>query len=414
MRAPSVAYACAVGIASGVALASPAYAETLTLVDALNRAAAGNPLQAAAAARIEAARGGLDQAARRPNPFLSLNGENLAATQSSWSQLQTTVAYNQLWERGGKRDARMSVAGAEVDAARLRERITVLDFYHAVETVWIEAVAAEAEVGIASERVAVAERLRQETNRRVSAARDPAFAGARVGAFATQAQIARDQAVANAHIARATLASYWRGAADFELDPRALEIESDMTVRPDRPLNLALLDAQRQLADARARLETSRAVQDPTVQVGLRHFANNGELAVVAGVSVPLGFHDKNQGNIARARAESRAAEQDQAAAQMAWEREFLQLRARLDAYATESRRLSAETIPAADKALRLARDTFDRGALSYLDVTETERALTDAQARRIEVQKLYHLDMARLHRLLGSHLSDNPTKEVR
>ncbi len=343
-----------------------------------------------------------------------MTGENLAGSRTSFGNAETTLSYNQPFERGGKRAARVSVANAEIDAAKLRETISLLDLYQAVETAWVETAAAEAEAVLAAERLAIAQRLRQDTNRRVAAARDPAFAGARVDTLATQAQIAHDQAEAAVKIARAALASYWQGQTDFDLDKGALDVSPDLTARPDQPVDIALLDAERQVSSARVTLEQARAVQDPTLQLGMRHLNSNNEVALVAGVSFPLAFFNTNTANIARARAEGRAAEQDVAAAKIAWERAFFQLRARLDAHATEARRLESDTIPGADKTLRLVRDTFDRGAFSYLEVTEAEKALADARARRIEVLKLYHLDMARLKRLLGSHIAETSMKETR
>jgi len=408
------ACAWAVVAASAVALARPAAADMLTLQDALARARDANPTLSAASARTEAAQAALNQAERKPNPFLSLTGENLMATRSSFDRAETTLAYNQLWERGGKREARVSIANAEIDTARLRERIALLNLYEAVEAAWVEALAAQAQVGLASERVSMAARLKQDTEKRVTAARDPAFAGARVDTLATQAQIARDQAVASAQIARATLASFWRGDVNFDLDGRALEVGADMTARPDTPVDIAILETQRQAASSRVTLEQARSVQDPTWQVGVRHLADNNELAVVAGISLPLGLYDANQGNLARARAENRALAEDIAAAKAVWEREFFQIRARLDAHATEARRLETETIPSAEKTVKLVRDAFGRGAFSYLEVTEAERALADARARRIEVLKLYHLGMARLNRVLGSRASDPQIQETR
>jgi cobalt-zinc-cadmium efflux system outer membrane protein len=409
------ASAWAIGIALGIFLPTTScFAETLTLREALARARDANPTLAAAAARTEAAQAERDQAGRRPNPFLSMTGENLAGSRTSFGNAETTLSYNQPFERGGKRAARVSVANAEIDAAKLRETISLLDLYQAVETAWVETAAAEAEAVLAAERLAIAQRLRQDTNRRVAAARDPAFAGARVDTLATQAQIAHDQAEAAVKIARAALASYWQGQTDFDLDKGALDVSPDLTARPDQPVDIALLDAERQVSSARVTLEQARAVQDPTLQLGMRHLNSNNEVALVAGVSFPLAFFNTNTANIARARAEGRAAEQDVAAAKIAWERAFFQLRARLDAHATEARRLESDTIPGADKTLRLVRDTFDRGAFSYLEVTEAEKALADARARRIEVLKLYHLDMARLKRLLGSHIAETPMKETR
>lgn len=412
------AYACATGVvALGIALApvltGEAIADTLTLQEALGRARQAAPALSAASARTEAAQAGVDQAGRRPNPSLSLTGENLAATRSVFDRTETTLSYNQPFERGGKRAARISVAGAEVESARLHQSVLLLDLYQAVETAWVEALVADAQIGLASERLAMADRLRQDTTRRVTAARDPAFAGARVDTLATQAQIALGQARAAAEIARATLASYWRGAADFEIDGQALGLTTALPELPEQPLDVALLETQRRVSSARVTLEEARAVQDPTVQLGLRHFNNNNEVGVVAGVSIPLTFYDKNQGNIARARAEQRAVDQDILAAKATWERELTQIRARLESHATEARRLEAETIPSADKTLGLVRTAFDRGAFSYIEVIEAERSLADAKARRIEVLRLYHLDLARLNRLVGSY-AETPVRENR
>ena len=49
----------------------------------------------------------------------------------------------------------------------------------------------------------------------------------------------------------------------------------------------------------------------------------------------------------------------------------------------------------------------FDGGtAFTLLEVTEAQRALTDARSRRIELLRRFHLDGARLDRLSDSHVS--------
>jgi cobalt-zinc-cadmium efflux system outer membrane protein len=392
--------------------AQAAAAETLMLEGALARARDADPGLAATAARLDAARAGLDQAARRPNPTLSLTGENLGVAKSSGQVTETTLSYNQIIERGGKRDARMAVANAELDAARLAQTIRLLDVYEAVEIAWVEALTAESQIGLAADRLASAQRLAADTRRRVEAARDPAFAGSRVATLATQAEIQLGQAQAAARIARATLASYWNGGAEIEVDVRALRVGDVPAAPPEQPLDLAVLQSRVGLASAQVTAEQARAVQDPTLQAGVRHFGRSNSMALIAGVSVPLGFRDRNQGNIARAQAERRAAEADITVARVAWERAFTQLRARLDAQAIEARRLEEETIPAAETTLSQARSAFDRGAFSYLEVIEAERALADARGRRIDVLKQYNLDLARLNRIAGTHAA-SVSKEI-
>ncbi|MCC9487762.1 hypothetical protein JHR23_09720, partial [Campylobacter jejuni] len=68
------------------------------------------------------------------------------------------------------------------------------------------------------QRLAEAERVETEVRRRVAAALDPLFAAERAKTSVAQARIALDQAQAAARIARAYLAAWWGGTADYRLD----------------------------------------------------------------------------------------------------------------------------------------------------------------------------------------------------
>ena len=84
--------------------------------------------------------------------------------------------------------------------------------------------------------------------------------------------------------------------------------------------------------------------------------------------------------------------------------REIAPLVARLRALARESERIRAEVIPHAIRAVEQVTVGFNRGGFEYLDVTEAERALADARARRVEVLREFHMGLATLDRLTGKH----------
>ncbi|MGL1585780.1 TolC family protein, partial [Vibrio parahaemolyticus] len=60
---------------------------------------------------------------------------------------------------------------------------------------------------------------------------------------------------------------------------------------------------------ARVRLAETGNVSDPTARVGLRHFGQGNDVAIMIGGSIPLGSRSANRGNVARANAEAQAAE---------------------------------------------------------------------------------------------------------
>jgi cobalt-zinc-cadmium efflux system outer membrane protein len=88
-----------------------AHAETLTLEQAIAKASEGAPRLEADGAAIEAARAGRTQAAVRPNPTVTVSGENIAGSgqYNVFSQPEITATYGQTLERGGKRDARKAL-----------------------------------------------------------------------------------------------------------------------------------------------------------------------------------------------------------------------------------------------------------------------------------------------------------------
>jgi len=405
-------------LATALALAAPlsVYAEPLTLPDALSRAAQADPARPALAARLNAAEAGARQAAVRPNPVIGVEVEDLAGSgpYSLVDRAQTTVYYEQSQERGGKRSARAALARGDISMVRLRDDVRVLDLFHEVELAWIDAVAAEAEARLAGDRLALVERTQTEVGRRVKAARDPLFAGARADAQVAEARIAQAQAQATAANARRALAAFW-GGGDAEIDPAVLEDLSaaDQAAGPASAIDLALFEAQRGVASAKVRVEQSKAVQDPTWRAGLRYLNEGGDVAAIVGGSIPLGRYDTNRGAIEQARAAQAAADLDLVGARTVLERKIAALQASLAQKASEARRIQAEVLPANARTVDLVRDGFNRGGFSYLDVLEAQKALIDARSRRLATLKAFQIDRAQLDRLTGAHASLVPASET-
>lgn len=395
--------------------AGPAAAETaaapsrpvLHLSEALARASAADPAQDGWAARLAAAGAGVRQAGVKPNPSLGVELENFAGSgaYSMLDRTEATLSWQQTLERGGKREARVGAARAGAEVVRMRREVRRLDYLRDAQVAYAEALAAEAELLIAEARYVAARSAEADVQRRVRAARDPLFAGSRAAATAAEAEIQRDQARTAAEAARATLARFWGGSADF-----ALDLETFFAVAPPAGADgvaradLMLLEAERDMAAATVRVEQSRAVADPTVRAGVRYLGGGGDVAFVVGGSLPLRAGAASKAAIERATSERSAAEADIAAERIVREREVARLRARMAAAAVESERLRAEVIPNAIRAVEQVRDGFSRGGFQYIAVAEAERGLFDARARRVTVLRQFHLDQAALDRLTGRH----------
>ena len=382
----------------------------MTLGDAISRAVATDPTAGANTARVDAASASVRQAGNGPRPNAGIDVEDFAGTgpYNRFNRSQSTAFYEQTWERGDKRVARIGVAQAEVEVARKRASIRLLDLIAKVQGAWIDAAAAEAAIAIAEERVAIAERLEREVRRRVGRALDPLFAGERAKTNLVQALTARDQAIETSKIARRSLSSWWGGTEDFRIDPKELAqlktVGSPSGANPD----LALVTAERDVADASMRLAESASYADPTFRVGVRHLAGDSGVAVIVGGAIPLGVEGANRSNLDRAAALRRAADAELAVSRLEVRRETERLvadRARIRAEVT---RIDAEILPTAEGAAKLVVDGYTRGgtAFTYLEMADAQRAVIDAHTRKLELLRQFHQDGVRLDRLSGRYIA--------
>lgn len=403
--------ALAIGAALAVlSVPSIGAAQTLSLSDALSRVAAGDPSVAANAARLRAADAAILQADVRPRDVVGVDAEDFVGTgpYSPVGRSQTTAWYERTLERGGKREARVGAARSEVGVTVERNRLRMLDLLAQVQAAWVDALAAEATIPIAEQRLAAAQLVETETGRRVGRALDPLFAGERARTAVAQARIALDQARENARIARASLAAFWGGTADYSLDPSSFGFAEAGAGAPESSPDLALLTAERDAAGARVRLAETGNFSDPTGRVGVRHFGQGNDVAIMVGASIPLGSRTANRGNVARANAEAQAAEAEIAVTRVQVRREIDRLIAERATLATEIVRIEREVLPSAERAVVLVGDGFARGgtAFTFLEANQAQQAVVDARSRRVELLRRFHLNGARLDRLTGRHAS--------
>lgn len=405
------------GCALLAATAQPASAQNLSLDEALARVATSDPAIAANAARLEAADSAIAQADVGPRDVVGADFEDFAGTgpYSPLSRSQTTGWYERTWERGGKRAARIGAARAEVAVVGAQNRVRLLDRLARVQAAWVDALAAEAAIPVAEARLADLQRVELEVVKRVTAALDPWFAAERARTNVALAEIAAQQARESARVARVGLAAWWGGAGDFTLDPAAFQ-SFDVTVPPSGDsVDVAILAAERAAAEAKVKLAETGNVADPSGRIGLRHYGEGNDVAVMVGASIPLGTKAANRGNIVRAQADQRAIEADIAVTRVEVDREIDRLVAERRLIAAEVGRIDAEVLPSAARAVRLVRDGLARGgtAFTFLEFSQAQAALGEARSRRVDLLRRFHLLGVRLDRLTGRHAPLLATMEI-
>jgi outer membrane protein, heavy metal efflux system len=371
------------------ALAFPstaAVAKPITLDEAIAKAIDAAPSIRASAAAIAAAQAGRVQAGVRPNPTVTVEGENLVGSgpYNVFGQAEITGTYSQTIERGGKRDARVAYSERDIGVAEATLRVVRLELVSAVQRAFLDVVIAGYVVEIAETRLGVEVEMQREALRRVRGYKDPLFVETSASARVTQARLNLTEAQARQQGARAALAAYWNGR------PEDVDTVGDVLAGIPAARELATADeelAQSEVARASAAVavEQTRARPDYTVNGGARFLRGTNDVALVAGVTIPLGRFDRNQGNIAKAQAEKLRIELTAEAERLDRLRRLASLGAEADAARARADAIVREVYPQTTKALRQVRDGYARGGFTFRDMQGAADAIVEAQAEWLD-----------------------------
>ena len=383
--------------------ATAASAEPVTLDEAIAKAIAAAPSIRANEAAVAAAQAGRVQAGVRPNPTVTVEGENLVGSgpYNVFGQAEITGTYSQTIERGGKRDARVAYAERDVSVAEASSRVARLELVSAVQREFLNVVIAGYVVEIAETRLGVEVEMQQEALRRVRGYKDPLFVETSASARVTQARLNLIEAQARQQGMRAALAAYWNG--DVEDVETVGEVMSGIpAARELAAADAELAQAEVARASAAVILEQTRARPDYTVSGGARFLRGTNDVALAAGVTIQLGRYDRNQGNIARAQAEKLRIEFTAEAQRLDKLRRLVSLGAEADAARARGDAIVREVYPQTTKALRQVRDGYARGGFTFRDMQGAADAIIQAQAEWLNAVIRYRDLQTEIDRLTG------------
>lgn len=383
-----------------LAVTGPAFAEPVTLTDALARGQEVSPRVAKARAELKAAEGRAIQAGVRPNPEVSVEVENFSGTgpYRTFRSTETTVSVAQPFELGGKRRARKQVAAAEREYAQVALRQAEADLAYDIVVAHAELRAAEDRADLASKVFARAVELARIAETLVDVGRDPPLTKLRADALLAEAKAEDLRATSELLTARQRLARLI-GSNDGDLSASV----QDLPIPPALPANAQSLDerlaaAERDAASARVRLAQAEGVPDITASGGVRSFRESKDTAFLVSVSIPLPVFNRNRGNIHAARAEGDAAEAQ--LAQTRLDTRYSRREAELLLAAANERltALSGAGLFQANEAARVAEIGYQQGKFTLIELIDAQEALTSANLKLIEAQ----LDRARALAALG------------
>ncbi len=395
---------------SGPVSAGPPF----TLEQALALAGATAPTLQAASAGVRAADAGRTVAGYRPNPSIIAETENVAGSGQyrGGRSAETTAGLAFPIELGDKRSARIAVADAIGDRARIETALAEADLRLAITQLYIEAASAERRIVTAREQAGIARDALRAAGVRVQAGRASPLERQRADVLRINAETAVARAQRLAEVARGNLARRIgqpiAGPLDLAWFDRVAGFGSARPTDPTGTLALAAARADVTTAEAQVRLARSQRVPDVTLSASARRLEATNDVAAVFGLSIPFPVFNNGGAAISQARAQSdradalrRAAEQDSAQAIAGAEAEVANA-------ATSARNASGPALAAASEAARIARIGYREGKFGQLDLLDAERTLSETRTAAIDALAAYHDAQARRDRLTAAAPDQN------
>jgi cobalt-zinc-cadmium efflux system outer membrane protein len=123
----------------------------------------------------------------------------------------------------------------------------------------------------------------------------------------------------------------------------------------------------------------------------------------VFGVSIPLPFFDRNQGNVLESARRVDKARDELATTALRLDAELSQAREEFELAQRQAHALRNDILPGAQSAYDAASTGFEYGKFGFLDVLDAQRTLLQAKSQYLETLAEAHRAMAAIDRILGA-----------
>jgi cobalt-zinc-cadmium efflux system outer membrane protein len=377
------------GLASGVFLAflGPSLViaqETLTLEQALLRARERAPSVLSARARVDEARARWSAASLlfRENP--EVDGEAGRPSSGDDRSTQFEVGLLQNLELGGRRSARMGIAGAELASGVSEAENALREASRDVASAFFRALSAQ-------ERLSLAERAESIATEILEAARKRHGSGDVALLDVNLAKAASARARADTHAARAAQSAIL-GELRVLLgippeQPLRLEGElrrsrryhlKDLLAKAAERPDIRALQANRDAANAEIRL--GHALSWPQFGLGVRYKHEEGPSLVMGALRMTLPVFDHGQGVRAEASARVRRLELELEALRRAV---HLEVRTALEIYDEQTaglQELERNALPLIEENEALSRQGYEAGQISLAELLLVQREVLETR----------------------------------
>ena len=312
--------------------------------------------------------------------------------------IDSSIRYEQLIERGGKRDLRIKssqslIAGSQQDILEA-QRLQSTQLLKAM----VDLAAAHQKIDLLSEVVSLYQDTLQANNIRTQKGDLPRLDAERQIIDFNHAQIDFQQALADKKIAQLALANLlaWEKQAELiQVDDAILNVislqndEFNTDARSDVKAAKRRVEATtslRELAQAQQKVDITASVQYDHWPTSPSNTTGTGD-TIGFTVSVPLQINHRYEGEIARANSDAEAANEALERAQANAKADWFRFNADVTSADNKLKVLQNDQMPRAENVAKTVELGYKKGALSLIDLLDARRMLRQTRLDLLEAR---------------------------
>ena len=391
--------------------------DKLVLAQALALALTRSPKLAAFSQEIRAREAATLQANLLPNPTFGVQASNFGNNIFEGADGDViTIALSQLVELGGKRAARTEVAMLNNDLANWDYEAQRINVLTQVTQAYINVLVAQQRLQLIEKLLGLTEQVVKISSTKVRSGSVAPLEETKANVIRASAKIEQQRAQKQLLANRQRLASNWgstlplfesvRGNLEDIHQPPVLEaLIQHINDNPD----LARWATEISQRQAIIGMEESKAIPDITFNLGTNTYLDGNNYNLNAGFSMPLPLFDRNQGAILAAERRLNKAQDQRRDAEVNAITKLNMVYQQLASAYMEVTLLKRDVIPGAESAFNTASRGYRLGEFGFLEVLDAQRTLVRVKTQYLQAQADYHLNVARIERLIGGALQPSP-----
>ena len=384
----------------------------LTLDTAFARTLEKHPELARFSHLREAAQASHDAESQGPPIRVEFELENAPRTDqdSPFDAAEATLSLASAFERGGKREARVALAEAQLSALVLQEEQRRVDLLAEVARRYLDFVTTQAMADLVATEVAQREKVVEATAKRVRAGASPESVHLAAEAALARATMQRDRLRAETRAAASRLAILWSSRdPDFDRGTgNPLSVPMTPTLGALRDLIKSSPELRRfadesRLREARVQLARTTGSADIEWRAGVRRLEEDGSWAAVVGISVPLGSGSRSEPRVRAAQSELAALALEREAEELTLEATLVEAHTRLSGATSAVATARDVLIPKFEQAERASERAFRAGALTYIEWAQVQSDVMSVRSEQLLAAVEAHRALIEIQRLTGS-----------